>query len=86
MPPGTPFTLTPNGIARTKKQMKMDKDKCDHCGKMQSLLNKKLKECTRCEVIFYCGRDCQKAAWKKHKKVCKAPSAGGGLKFISSAF
>ncbi|GAB1309997.1 hypothetical protein MFIFM68171_00207 [Madurella fahalii] len=29
-----------------------------------------LKHCAKCSVTFYCSRDCQKADWKAHKKVC----------------
>ncbi|CAH1796986.1 unnamed protein product [Owenia fusiformis] len=31
----------------------------------------KLLKCTRCRVAFYCGKECQKAHWKLHKKVCQ---------------
>jgi len=32
------------------------------------------KPCARCKRTFYCSSECQKAAWKKHKKTCKAPT------------
>lgn len=40
------------------------------CGKAAQLL------CSRCKAVRYCSRECQKAHWKEHKKVCKAPSNG----------
>ena len=40
--------------------------KCDHCGAKKV----NLKACTRCGKVQYCNHDCQKAAWKEHKKVC----------------
>jgi len=60
--------LGPTGGTRTSKQVSKDSDKCDHCSKTQSLLGRKLKVCTCCNETFYCGKECQKAAWKKHKK------------------
>jgi len=66
--------LGPTGETRKKKQVDMDQDKCDHCGKRQALIGRKLKKCTVCQVTFYCGKECQKAAWKKHKKICRTLS------------
>lgn len=30
-----------------------------------------LKECGGCRKIKYCRRECQRAHWKEHKKICK---------------
>jgi splicing suppressor protein 51 len=43
---------------------------CAHCDKKSA----SLQTCPRCHKAQYCGRDCQKAAWKTHKKDC-SPSA-----------
>jgi len=32
------------------------------------------KACARCKTSYFCSSECQKSAWKKHKKVCKAPT------------
>jgi hypothetical protein len=34
--------------------------------------------CGGCRVARYCGRACQRAAWKQHKPVCAAISAAAG--------
>jgi len=40
---------------------------CDYCGKHS---NAKLSACSRCKFTFYCGRECQRAAWPAHKADC----------------
>ena len=42
--------------------------KCDVCSSLGA------KPCARCKRAFYCSAECQKSAWKKHKKTCKAPT------------
>ena len=45
---------------------------CAHCA-AQASSGTSLKSCSRCGIVFYCGRDCQLAHWKGgHKKSCKA--------------
>mmetsp|Transcript_3458 Transcript_3458/g.4037 ORF Transcript_3458/g.4037 Transcript_3458/m.4037 type:complete len:395 (+) Transcript_3458:74-1258(+) len=39
---------------------------CEHCGKLEDLM-----KCSRCNHTHYCGRECQVADWKSHKKDCK---------------
>jgi hypothetical protein len=41
---------------------------CGYCGKSATV---KLVTCSQCRSVAYCGKECQKAAWKGHKKVCK---------------
>ncbi|EJK59631.1 hypothetical protein THAOC_20114, partial [Thalassiosira oceanica] len=45
-------------------------DACANCGKLGSDAVK-LKNCTACRLVKYCGVDCQRAHRKKHKKACK---------------
>jgi len=42
--------------------------KCDVCKTTTT------KACARCKTSYFCSTECQKTAWKKHKKTCKAPT------------
>ncbi|CAB9509076.1 Inherit from euNOG: MYND finger [Seminavis robusta] len=44
---------------------------CHSC-KRGSLMGSNLLTCTRCNVVRYCSKDCQKCDWKFHKQWCKA--------------
>jgi len=44
----------------------MDDPKCGVCGKTAE------KRCSRCKIEWYCSRECQVGAWKKHKPFCDA--------------
>ena len=41
--------------------------KCGNCNKEEKALGE-FKTCVRCKTVAYCGRDCQKADWKNHKR------------------
>jgi len=71
-----------NTVCQFIKHMKYDKAelveieaaqkptrKCDVCSSLGA------KPCARCKRTFYCSSECQKSAWKKHKKTCKAPTS-----------
>ncbi|EJK77557.1 hypothetical protein THAOC_00606 [Thalassiosira oceanica] len=47
---------------------------CANCGKQGSDVVK-LKDCTACRLVKYCGVDCQRAHRKLHKKACKRRAA-----------
>jgi hypothetical protein len=40
--------------------------------------------CAGCLTARYCGRDCQRAAWKQHKPVCKALAAAAAAAAVVS--
>lgn len=69
-----PVNATPTyhgpGGNRSAQQMIDDADQCATCGKAESLVGR-LKKCAVCHKTHYCSRECQKADWKKHKKICK---------------
>jgi hypothetical protein len=43
---------------------------CDQCLRFTD----KLAQCARCHEAVYCSRECQKAAWKMHKRICGQPT------------
>ncbi|EJK71366.1 hypothetical protein THAOC_07211, partial [Thalassiosira oceanica] len=47
---------------------------CANCGR-QGSDTVKLKNCTACLLVKYCGVDCQRAHRKQHKKTCKQRAA-----------
>ncbi|EJK70942.1 hypothetical protein THAOC_07660 [Thalassiosira oceanica] len=49
-------------------------DVCANCGR-EGGDGLKLKNCTACLLVKYCGVDCQKAHRKQHKKACKERAA-----------
>ena len=55
-------------VAQALKTMEL-KDSCAHCGKP----GRALKRCSICKHAWYCGAECQNAAWKGHKKTCAPP-------------
>jgi len=73
---------TYNTVCQFIKHMKYDKaelveieavlkptHKCDVCKTTTT------KACSRCKTSYFCRAECQKSAWKKHKKTCKAPTS-----------
>lgn len=47
---------------------------CAACDKSGAVV--KLRSCTRCKKVWYCGKDCQASDWRRHKKDCKPVAAG----------
>lgn len=48
-------------------QAAVDLFTCAYCKNISEV---ELKYCARCRKVVYCNRDCQKKAWKAHKKIC----------------
>jgi len=55
-------------LAKVEDVLKKPTRKCDVCKTSTT------KACARCKTSYFCSAECQKAAWKKHKKTCKAPT------------
>ncbi|KAF8180571.1 hypothetical protein BJ912DRAFT_980762, partial [Pholiota molesta] len=45
---------------------------CSVCDKSQSE-DATILQCSRCQDRFYCGRECQLADWRKHRRFCGMP-------------
>jgi splicing suppressor protein 51 len=59
--------------------------KCAACHKTDSGSGNPLKRCAKCQTTSYCSRECQKADWKNHKKVCASNTAGSTKAAVSSS-
>ena len=60
--------------AHSSQQRLITVDVCANCGQ-EGGGGVKLKNCTACLLVKYCGVDCQKAHRKQHKKACKMRAA-----------
>jgi len=56
-------------LVKVEDVLKKPTHKCDVCKTATT------KACARCKTSYFCSAECQKSAWKKHKKVCKAPTS-----------
>ncbi|USP79097.1 uncharacterized protein yc1106_06371 [Curvularia clavata] len=60
--------------------------KCSACGKTATDKGVvTLNRCSRCKKTIYCNRDCQKADWKTHKKICAQQANAGTAKSNSTS-
>jgi len=55
-------------LVEVEDVLKKPTHKCDVCKTATT------KACARCKISYFCSAECQKSAWKKHKKTCKAPT------------
>lgn len=63
----TPCSCLDYMHAELKRQAKTGL--CRHCGRRMEW--KALKECSKCEVVQYCSKECQVAHWPEHREACK---------------
>ncbi|GFH61354.1 hypothetical protein CTEN210_17830 [Chaetoceros tenuissimus] len=57
----------------TKKGFKIPKptELCANCLKTEVDIGFKVRMCSKCNVAYYCSRECQVEDWPKHKRICK---------------
>ena len=53
-----------------KSNAEIETPVCESCKKPPPAGSPPLKHCAKCKTNRYCWRECQKADWKPHKKVC----------------
>jgi hypothetical protein len=61
-------------VAADGAQPDVGMDVLNTCGWCEEVVDGS-KRCGRCKIMHYCNAECQKKAWKQHKKVCY-PEAG----------
>ena len=59
-------------LVEVEDMLKKPTRQCDVCKTATT------KACARCKTSYFCSAECQKSAWKKHKKTCKTPDEGVG--------
>ena len=54
-------------MPKEKNNNKVSTNKCQRCSTTEG----KLKKCTGCYGVLYCGASCQREDWENHKEECK---------------
>jgi hypothetical protein len=69
------FTSNMKKLIELVKKSNEDAGKalCDCCNLLKD--RDDFNRCPRCKKVYYCDANCQILAWKRHKKVCRAPSS-----------
>ena len=43
------------------------------CAGCNQTFQRRLRACSRCMIVYYCSRDCQRAHWRSHRSLCASP-------------
>lgn len=54
-------------VAVTRVYCRKNTRVCSHCGLID---NKQLECCSRCKLVWYCCKQCQRKDWPEHEKQC----------------
>ena len=79
--PNVSWAATNSGTPSLKKD---SCSVCSHCGK-GAKKKETFQRCSVCKETWYCGAECQRAGWKKHKKTCERPLSMGDLQKKANA-
>ncbi|CAJ1961753.1 unnamed protein product [Cylindrotheca closterium] len=63
-------TLKEAATAADPTRYKPKQETCSHCGKQEPAESISHMSCSRCKLVHYCSKACQKAHWKHHKQYC----------------
>ena len=63
-------TSTTSAVLKELREQLNKPDLCGGCGSEHGTGGKALRMCSKCKNRKYCSVECQKNAWKVHKKVC----------------
>ena len=69
-PQYTPIYDMANAVPSVEDLARVVEHKTQKCATCGFDVRRKLKHCTRCHVVWYCGKECQRKHWATHKKTC----------------
>ena len=70
-------SLPPSAAKAGSDMAHADMRTCDYCKAGSAT---KLQKCSRCMSVAYCSKECQRSAWKAHKKTCTPVASGSDAK------
>jgi phosphohistidine phosphatase SixA len=78
---GKVTSIPAEDLAKDKANQLGEENDCRSCEmcNMQEQPKKKLLRCSLCKTVYFCDVECQRAANKVHRKVCKEPTVERSL-------
>ncbi|MCJ1382774.1 hypothetical protein MMC17_005887 [Xylographa soralifera] len=74
-----PKNRNPDGVPDPEPSSKPTREsvtpRCNACAKPQASSSVPLQRCGKCHAARYCSRECQKADWPIHKRICNQSGA-----------
>ncbi|KAF9523829.1 hypothetical protein CPB83DRAFT_910339 [Crepidotus variabilis] len=69
---GAFHTIPPYGADPIQDRPMMNSAGCGFCFKVGHYSKFSLLKCKKCQRAFYCSKECQKADWPEHKRLCES--------------